>query len=39
MADYRTRELCDQLASKGFLVILPDYFHGEVVDMSLGWTG
>lgn len=25
----RTRERCDQLAAQGFLVILPDYFHGE----------
>ena len=24
----RTRERCDQLASKGFMVILPDYYHG-----------
>jgi len=24
----RTRERCDQLASQGFLVILPDYYHG-----------
>merc|ERR1712127_129233 len=25
----RTRQLCDQLASQGFLVILPDYFRGQ----------
>ena len=24
----RTRERCDQLASQGFMVILPDYYHG-----------
>ena len=24
----RTRERCDQLASKGFMVVLPDYYHG-----------
>jgi len=24
----RTRERCDQLATKGFMVILPDYYHG-----------
>ena len=26
----RTRERCDQLAAEGFLVILPDYFRGNV---------
>lgn len=26
----RTRERCDQLAAQGFLVIMPDFFHGEV---------
>ena len=26
----RTRERCDQLAAEGFMVILPDYFRGNV---------
>ena len=25
----RTRERCDEVASQGFLVILPDYYHGQ----------
>ena len=25
----RTRQLCDQLAECGYMVILPDFFHGE----------
>ena len=26
----RTRERCDELAAQGFMVILPDYFRGDV---------
>ena len=26
----RTRQLCDLFASKGYYVVLPDYYHGDV---------
>ena len=29
----RTRQLCDLFASKGYYVVLPDYYHGDV-----SWT-
>jgi len=32
----RTRERCDQLASKGFKVIMPDYYHGEEAKICSG---
>ena len=31
----RTREYCDLFADNGFLVILPDYFRGEVFPEEL----
>eukprot|EP00090_Calanus_glacialis_P010734 TRINITY_DN19192_c0_g1_i1.p1 TRINITY_DN19192_c0_g1~~TRINITY_DN19192_c0_g1_i1.p1 ORF type:complete len:253 (-),score=69.10 TRINITY_DN19192_c0_g1_i1:79-837(-) len=30
----RTRQLCDQLADCGYMVILPDFFHGEWRDVG-----
>lgn len=33
----RSRQMCDQLASQGFTLIMPDYFRGGKADFSLGW--
>lgn len=35
----RTREICDTLASTGYLVILPDCFQGRAGRMSTMWIG
>jgi len=32
----RTRELCDKLADKGYMVLLPDFFRGEWRDVGAG---
>jgi len=31
----RTREVCDGLAAQGFLVVCPDFFHGQAMDFAM----